>query len=129
MSLFGSDKGQFCHCFILSGLDIVAEERVNGNHSQAASEYLDIIIAMSNAKKTNDLTTLADLKDGQIAYIVSLLGHNINKRRLMALGIVRGKEIQLDTVAPMGDPRIYSILGYRLTLRNEDARNIIVQSS
>ncbi|MBF0369534.1 MAG: ferrous iron transport protein A [Magnetococcales bacterium] len=72
--------------------------------------------------------TLADLKNGETAKIHRLMGDETSKRRLMALGIVKGKEISLEVKAPMGDPRIYSILGYRLTIRNEDARNILVDS-
>lgn len=74
----------------------------------------------------DDDITLADLEDGQAAVIRGLCGESISKRRLMALGLVRGKEIFLETKAPMGDPRIYAVLGYRLTIRNDDARNVIV---
>ncbi|MBF0159274.1 MAG: ferrous iron transport protein A [Magnetococcales bacterium] len=73
--------------------------------------------------------TLAEIKAGQIVRIVGLLGDDISKRRLMSLGIVRGKEISLETMAPMGDPKIYSILGYRLSIRNDDANNILVSAS
>jgi ferrous iron transport protein A len=70
--------------------------------------------------------TLADLNNDEAVQIVGLKGDDVSKRRLMALGIVRGKEISLETQAPMGDPRIYSILGYRLTIRNDDAQKILV---
>ncbi|MBF0448019.1 MAG: ferrous iron transport protein A [Magnetococcales bacterium] len=72
--------------------------------------------------------TLDKLKGGKVVRIVGLKGDDISKRRLMALGIVRGKEISLDTQAPLGDPRIYSILGYRLTIRNDDAEKILVSN-
>ncbi len=73
--------------------------------------------------------SLADLTTEQTMEIVGLLGDDVSKRRLMALGIVRGKKISLETMAPLGDPRIYSILGYRLTIRNDDARRILVASA
>lgn len=80
--------------------------------------------------ETNNYTiTLADLQVGHTAKIEKLLGDTISKRRLMALGLVTGKKIELETKAPMGDPRIYSILGYRLSIRNEDAKNILVSSN
>lgn len=77
-------------------------------------------------KTTENRITLADLKDNQSAEIVALTGDDVSKRRLMALGIVRGKKITLETQAPMGDPRVYTILGYRLTIRNDDAEKIVV---
>jgi ferrous iron transport protein A len=70
--------------------------------------------------------TLADLSNDKAVQIIGLKGDDVSKRRLMALGIVRGKDISLETQAPLGDPRIYSVLGYRLTIRNDDAQNILV---
>ncbi len=84
---------------------------------------------MPNQVSTTDDSSLMDLKNGESARIVGLQGDMVHKRRLMALGIVNGKDIALDLKAPMGDPRVYSILGYRLTIRNDDARNILVSRS
>ena len=74
----------------------------------------------------NNNTSLNTIKLGESAIIHKLLGDKVSKQRLMALGIVRGQEISLDTKAPLGDPRIYSILGYRLSIRNNDAEKILV---
>ncbi len=74
----------------------------------------------------NNGISLDSLKDGEAAVIEKLLGDKISRQRLMALGIVKGQEITLDTRAPMGDPRVYNILGYRLSIRNEDAQKIII---
>ncbi len=82
----------------------------------------------SSNKPTNQCT-LADLKVGQAAKIEGLRGDTTCKRRFMALGLVTGKEISLETKAPMGDPCVYSILGYRLSIRNDDAKNILVSNS
>ncbi len=70
--------------------------------------------------------TLADLDSDRSVLITGLEGDDVSKRRLMALGLVRGKEIALETKAPMGDPRVYSLLGYRLSIRNDDAQKILV---
>ncbi|MEO5330873.1 MAG: ferrous iron transport protein A [Magnetococcus sp. YQC-5] len=76
----------------------------------------------------NQPCRLIDLPVGHAAKIEGLLGDAISKRRLMALGLVKGKEIVLETKAPMGDPRIYAILGYRLSIRNDDAKNVLVSN-
>ena len=71
--------------------------------------------------------TLADLGPGERAFVKGIEGDAGLKRRLSILGLVRGVEVVLDFAAPLGDPRAYSILGYQLSLRNEEARKIVLQ--
>lgn len=73
--------------------------------------------------------TLADLGPGESASIVGIGGDDAFKRRLSAMGIVRGHEVAVDRKAPLGDPRLYTLLGYQICLRNEDARNILLSVS
>ncbi len=84
--------------------------------------------ALSQVASTASALTLADLTTGQKGIVVGI-GHTDDtlKRRLTAFGVVRGIEIELDRTAPMGNPRTYSLLGYQLSLRNEDARNILLR--
>ena len=82
----------------------------------------------AKSNKTKKVISLSQLENDEVVRIVELMGDDVSKRRLMALGIVRGKEITLEKQAPLGDPRIYSILGYRLTIRNDDAEKILVTS-
>ncbi|MEO5345528.1 MAG: ferrous iron transport protein A [Magnetococcus sp. YQC-9] len=79
-------------------------------------------------KSATPTMTLDKLPVGCTARIEGLQGDDLGKKRLMAMGLVKGKEIALETKAPLGDPRIYTILGYRLSIRNDDARNILVSS-
>jgi Fe2+ transport system protein FeoA len=71
--------------------------------------------------------TLAELEPGESGVINVLRSSASLKRRLNAMGLVKGTEITLDLKAPMGDPRIYSLFGYQLSLRNEDAEDILIQ--
>jgi ferrous iron transport protein A len=71
--------------------------------------------------------TLAELKPGESGVVSSIKSDAALKRRLNAMGLVRGTEIFVDLTAPMGDPRAYTLLGYQLSLRQEDARNIYLQ--
>ena len=73
--------------------------------------------------------SLNHLKNGTSGVIKGLRGDKVGNQRLMALGIVRGQRIALETNAPLNDPKIYSIMGYRLSIRNEDAGNILVAQS
>lgn len=72
---------------------------------------------------------LSELEIGKSATISEI---NINgpfKLRLMEMGIVKGVNISARRAAPLGDPVAYAIKGYQLSLRREDAKNILVQIS
>jgi ferrous iron transport protein A len=71
--------------------------------------------------------TLASLKQGEQGYICSVGGNSHLKRKLSSLGLVKGVEISASHTAPLGDPRLYTLLGYDLSLRNDEASNIIIQ--
>ncbi len=70
--------------------------------------------------------TLKSLKPGESGTIVSIKGKGPIKRRLMDMGVVRGSEVIVEKVAPLGDPIEIKIKNYSLTLRKEAAENIIV---
>lgn len=71
--------------------------------------------------------TLADLKPGEQGIIAGITGDPDLKRRLLAMGIVKGVAVRLGRAAPMGDPRTYVVLDYTLSLRNVDARKIALK--
>ena len=49
------------------------------------------------------------------------------KRRLVDMGLTPGTSVKLVKVAPMGDPLEVSLRGYELSLRREDAAQIVVE--
>ncbi|MEG3639364.1 FeoA family protein [Magnetococcus sp. PR-3] len=71
--------------------------------------------------------TLADLQKGQNARIATLKGSDQERNRLIAMGLTSGKEVSLHHAAPFGDPRIYTIMGYDLSLRNREAKMIHIE--
>jgi Fe2+ transport system protein FeoA len=50
------------------------------------------------------------------------------RHRFLEMGFVRGERIQVQRVAPLGDPVEYVIKGYHLALRKRDAANVIVEA-
>ena len=70
--------------------------------------------------------TLKSLKPGESGTIIMLKGKGPIKRRLMDMGIVRGSEVVVEKIAPLGDPIEIKVKGYSLTLRKEDAENILL---
>ena len=75
-----------------------------------------------------DTLTLADLRPGQQGEILKIeTDDGVFKRRMMSLGVVSGTTVTLDRSAPLGDPRIYTLMGYSLGLRNSEARQIRIR--
>ena len=72
------------------------------------------------------MKTLKAVKCGESATVVKLHGDGALKRRIMDMGIVKGVEIYVRKVAPLGDPVEVNVRGYELSLRKEDAELIEV---
>ncbi len=70
---------------------------------------------------------LSDLNVGDKARIVSIGGSGAARRRIMDMGLVPGSRIETIRRAPMGDPIEFKVRGYMISLRKEEARQIIVR--
>ncbi len=70
------------------------------------------------------MSTLKEAKIGQIVVVRKLNGVGAVKRRIMDMGIVKGTEIFIRKVAPLGDPIEITVRGYELSLRKSDAELI-----
>jgi ferrous iron transport protein A len=68
---------------------------------------------------------LSELKPGQEATILAFAGEDISIK-LMEMGLVPGETILLEQVAPLGDPISVLVAGYHLSLRLNEAENIVV---
>ena len=79
------------------------------------------------AKALDETVTLVDMVRGQAARVSRIASDDaLFRQRLQSMGVVKGTEIVVDHTAPLGDPRVYTLKGYRLTLRNAEARHILV---
>lgn len=72
--------------------------------------------------------TLADLKVGENGKILKIRVAGALKRRLMDMGVVPGTDVQVEKVAPLGDPIEVRIKSYALSLRLGEARLIEVEA-
>jgi ferrous iron transport protein A len=68
---------------------------------------------------------LSELETGKRATIVSFEKDEIYLK-LMEMGCIPGEEVEVDGVAPLGDPISIKVAGYHLSLRKEEAANIWV---
>lgn len=67
------------------------------------------------------------MKPGEKGSVLSIERGGELRRRLMEMGVVRGAEIEVVRLAPLGDPMEVLVKGYNLTLRGEEAERIHVQ--
>ena len=70
--------------------------------------------------------TLRELKIGESAVVTQLGGEGALRQHFLDMGMVPGAEITLVKTAPMGDPIEIKVRGYELTLRLEEAANIVL---
>ena len=69
---------------------------------------------------------LSELKTGEKAVIVKVSGHGGFRRRILEMGFVRGKQVEVILNAPLKDPIDYRIMGYDVSLRRSEAELVEV---
>lgn len=76
----------------------------------------------------NDMerTTLSNLKPGEKGRVEKMSGEGAVKRRIRDMGMTTGSLVEVVRVAPLGDPIDVKLKGYHLTLRKEEAQDILV---
>ncbi|MBE6207335.1 MAG: ferrous iron transport protein B [Rikenellaceae bacterium] len=71
---------------------------------------------------------LSELKSGESATILKVTGHGGFRRRIVEMGFIRGKRVEVILNAPLKDPIEYRIMGYDVSLRRSEASMVIVLS-
>ena len=71
---------------------------------------------------------LSDLHTGERGVIVKVAGHGGFRKRIVEMGFVKGKTVKVILNAPLHDPIEYEIMGYKISLRREEARLVEVIS-
>ena len=70
---------------------------------------------------------LTDLFLGQKGKIISIDLKEEDKNRLIAMGFIPGKEIELAHISPFGDPLVFKVGDKKIVLRLSEAENIFVE--
>ena len=71
---------------------------------------------------------LSELKTGEKAVIVKVLGHGGFRKRIVEMGFIKGKTVEVLLNAPLRDPVKYKIMGYEISLRHQEAEMVEVIS-
>ncbi len=70
---------------------------------------------------------LSELKPGEKATIHKINGDSVIREKLLNMGLIRGQEIMVERIAPLGDPMEITIRGYKLSLRKTEAELVSVK--
>mgnify|MGYP002623162142 CR=1 FL=1 len=74
------------------------------------------------------MMNLSELKTGEHGVIVKVQGHGGFRKRIIEMGFIRGKEVEVLLNAPLQDPVKYKVMGYEVSLRRQEAEMIEVIS-
>ena len=69
---------------------------------------------------------LSDLAIKGTCKVHKITGEKPIKKRLLEMGFVKGTEIYVEKVAPLGDPMELVLKGYHLSLRRDEAKDVHV---
>ncbi len=69
---------------------------------------------------------LSELHTGQTGIIVKVMGHGGFRKRVVEMGFIKGKHVEVLLNAPLKDPVKYRIMGYEVSLRHSEASMIEV---
>ena len=72
---------------------------------------------------------LSELEPKEKGIIIKVSGRKSVHRRILDMGVVSGTPVEVERVAPLGDPIEIKIRGYYLSLRKAEAANILVEVS
>ena len=78
----------------------------------------------------NNLTkeiSLCDLPTGGKGKIVRIRGNSPFKKRLLEMGLIKGETIEKVKLAPLADPAEYIVKDYHISLRYNEAKDIILE--
>lgn len=71
---------------------------------------------------------LSELKTGDKAVVVKVIGHGGFRKRIVEMGFIRGNMVEVLLAAPLRDPIKYRLMGYEISLRREEANMIEVMT-
>ena len=78
-------------------------------------------------KEASGAMNLSEIKQGDEAVIIKVAGNSTLRRRLLEMGLIKGSHIKVEKYAPLQDPLEIIIRGCHLSLRVEEAKNVLIE--
>ena len=70
--------------------------------------------------------TLRDYREGDKGRIIEIKGKGKFRTRILEMGFTKGEEVYVEKYAPLRDPIEFIVKGYHVSLRRDEAENIIM---
>jgi len=74
------------------------------------------------------IANLKDLKPGEKGKVLKISARGEASRRIVEMGVTPGAVVEIERVAPLGDPIDIKVKGYHLSLRKEEAQGIEIEA-
>lgn len=87
----------------------------------------DVNKSAQTAAEQNGWISLLDVPNGEKCIVRKIRKKGSVTKRLVEMGVSRGSVIEVERVAPLGDPIEVKVKGYHLSIRKDEARNIEVE--
>jgi len=84
---------------------------------------------MKTQRESQPASTLAALAPGGEAEVLSVDASDPVGRRLVALGLAAGTRVRVLRRAPLGDPTLYELRGFQLSLRQSEALRVRIKGN
>ena len=75
-------------------------------------------------KKGRKTMRLSELKTGEKGVIVKVLGHGGFRKRIVEMGFIKGKTVEVLLNSPLKGHIKYKVMGYEISLRRQEAEMI-----
>lgn len=79
-------------------------------------------------RKAMATVNLKDLKPGRKGKVLKIKARGETNKRIVEMGITPGAVVEVERVAPLGDPIDIKVKGYHLSLRKEEAEGIEIEA-
>ena len=81
----------------------------------------------NSTKISDNMVHLGDLMPGKKYKVLKIVGESNIKRRIIEMGLNPGTEVEIIRKAPLGDPIEVKTRGFLVSLRHNEAHNIMVE--
>ncbi len=89
--------------------------------------YSFVIPVLKRSREMSEFVGLNTLGPGGKGEVVEISGDASVKMRITEMGMTKGVVLTVERVAPLGDPIDIMVRGYHLSLRKEEAANIMIR--
>jgi DtxR family Mn-dependent transcriptional regulator len=84
--------------------------------------------ARQGGMKTMTTARLKDLQPGRKGKVLKINARGETSKRIVEMGVIPGAVVEVERVAPLGDPIDIKVKGYHLSLRKEEAAGIEIEA-